>query len=58
MFTIFSTEIICTDLRLEVKFLSPQVQALKSYLVLALAIGTLGGFSSAMLVNEREYDAQ
>jgi hypothetical protein len=57
IFTIFSTESICTDLRLGVKFLSPQVQALKSHLVLALAMGILGGFLPAMLVNERENDA-
>jgi hypothetical protein len=46
MFTIFSTEIICTDLRLGVKFLSRQVQALKGYLILALAIGTVVGVST------------
>lgn len=58
MFIIFSTEVICRDLTLQAEFLSPLVQALKSYLVLALATGTLGGFSSAMLVNKRKYDAQ
>jgi hypothetical protein len=38
-----STEIICTDLRLGVKFLALLVQSLKGHLVLALAIGTVVG---------------